>query len=79
MSVRVVSPKTRKHLPVGKKPKLAIAKKERFTKWQKHKKNSHPKFSLESKQNCQFLLVACKMVGCRDDVKKTLLMHGMNG
>jgi hypothetical protein len=39
MSVGVVSPnKTRKHLPVGKKPKLAIAKKERFTKWQKHKK-----------------------------------------
>jgi hypothetical protein len=38
MSVGVVSPKTHKHLPVSKKPKLAIAKKERFTKSQKHEK-----------------------------------------
>jgi hypothetical protein len=71
MSVGVVSSKTHKHLPVGKKPKLAIAKKERkIHQVAKTQKNSHPKFSLESKQNCQVLLVACKMVGCRDDAKK---------
>jgi hypothetical protein len=34
----VVSHKTRKHLPMSKKPKLPIAKKEIFTKWQKHEK-----------------------------------------